>query len=46
MFDSVVNTCLELLTIFAKSFILDVQLRSECAYGIVKYFYAKGLEAF
>ena len=38
MFDSVLNTLLELLTIFAKSSILDVQLRSEYAYGIVNYF--------
>ena len=38
MFDSVLNTPLELLTIFAKSSILDVQLRSEYAYGIVNYF--------
>ena len=38
MFDSVLHTPLELLTIFAKSFILDFQLRSEYAYGIVNYF--------
>ena len=38
MFDSVLNTLLELLTTFAKSSILDVQLRSEYAYGIVNYF--------
>ena len=38
MFDSVLNTPLELLTIFAKSSILDVQLCSEYAYGIVNYF--------
>ena len=38
MFDSVLNTPLELLTIFAKSSILDVQLRSEYADGTVNYF--------
>ena len=38
MFDSVPNTYLKLLTIFAKSSTLDVQLRSEYAYGIVNYF--------
>ena len=41
MFDSVLNTPLELLTIFAKSSILDVQLRSEYAQGIVNYFCKK-----
>ena len=38
MFDTIVNTPLELLTIFAKSSILDVKLRSEYAYGMVNYF--------
>ena len=38
MFDSVLHAPLELLTIFAKSFILDVQLCSEYAHGIVNYF--------
>ena len=38
MFDSVLNTPLELLTIFAKSSILNVQLRSEHAYGTVNCF--------
>ena len=38
MFDSVLNAPLELLTIFAKSSILDMQLRSEYTYGIVNYF--------
>ena len=38
VFDFVLNTLMKLLTIFAKSFILDVQLRSEYAYGIVNYF--------
>ena len=38
MFDTILNTPLELLTIFAKSSILDVKLRSEYAYGIVNYF--------
>ena len=38
MSDSVLNMSLELLTIFAKSSILDVQLGSEYAQGIVNYF--------
>ena len=38
MFDYVLNTPLELLTIFAKSSTWDVQLRLEYAYGIFNYF--------
>ena len=41
MFDSVLNTPLELLTIFGKSPIFDVQLHSKYAYGIVNYFCKK-----
>ena len=38
IFNSLLNKPLELLTIFAKSSILDVHLRSEYAYGIINYF--------
>ena len=41
MFGSVPNTPLELLTIFGKSPIFDVQLHSKYAYGIVNYFCKK-----
>ena len=45
MFDSVLNMPLELLTIFAKSSILDAQLCSEYTPRELLPIFAKGLEA-